>query len=167
MKTASTNLLWKMVLWNDGESHVGKFHFLAGAVLLIVAVLAWPAASVSANDKGETLVIPWTVTFQIHQQSPDKISSGDTLQAEYTLTGRHGGTSDWYCTVVGTRFLCNGIIRLPAGDIYAASGPIDEQQPAAILGGTRAYVGVSGEFTQEELTENTGVWKLKLRRSHD
>jgi hypothetical protein len=74
------------------------------------------------------------VKYQQHCAAPTTISNGDTIQAHYTLKGRMKGTSDWACTAVGTQFVCSGIIRLPKGDLYAASGPIDQDQPAAVLG---------------------------------
>jgi hypothetical protein len=88
--------------------------------------------------------------FPMQQSAPSAFSWGDTLEATYTFTGDKKGTADFVCTVVATHFLCQGIIRLPDGDIYTQTGPIDPKQPAAIVGGTRAFVGVSGQFTQRE-----------------
>ena len=49
------------------------------------------------------------------------------------------------------------------GDIYAQVGPINETQPAAIVGGTRAFMGMTGQFTQQQNPDNTGVWTIELR----
>lgn len=92
------------------------------------------------------------------------MSSGDTLLAEYALTRGRKGTADFSCVAVVTHYVCQGIIRLGEGDIYAQAGPIDETQPAAIVGGTRAYVGVRGQFTQRENPDETGVWTIELHR---
>jgi hypothetical protein len=59
-------------------------------------------------------------------------------------------------TVVATHFICQGIIRLPEGDIYTMTGPVDQHQPAAVGGGTRAFVGVTGQLTQQENPDDTG-----------
>jgi hypothetical protein len=64
----------------------------------------------------------------------------------------------------GGHYLCQGIIRRRDGDLYAQTGPIDETQPVGIVGGTRAYNGARGEFTQVELPDETGTWTIKLRR---
>jgi hypothetical protein len=43
------------------------------------------------------------------------------------------------------------------------TGPVDQHQPAAVVGGTRAFVGVTGQFTQQENPDDTGKWFLELR----
>jgi hypothetical protein len=69
---------------------------------------------------------------------------------------------DFSCVAVGTHFVCQGIIRLSDGDIYAEVGPVNETQPAAIVGGTRAFMGMTGQFTQKQDTDTTGVWTIQL-----
>ena len=68
------------------------------------------------------------------------------------------------CTTVGTHDLCQGILRLPGGDLYALTGPGDESQPAAIVGGTRGYAGARGQFTQIENPDGSGSWTVVLQR---
>jgi hypothetical protein len=133
-------------------------------VALVALVFAWSATlAAPGSKKTDMLTIPWKVMFQLHQSAPPAFSWGDTLQATYTFTGDKKGTADFVCTVVATHFLCQGIIRLPDGDIYTQTGPIDRKQPAAIVGGTRAFVGVSGQFTQQENADDTGKWFLELK----
>ena len=132
------------------------------ASVVIGCFLAWSSAFAAHATK--KIIIEWEVSFQQHQANPPELSWGDTLQATYTFTGGRTGTADFVCTVVAAHFLCQGIIRLPEGDIYALTGPVDDHQPAAIVGGTRAFVGVTGQFTQQETSDNTGLWSLDLRR---
>ena len=132
------------------------------AFVVIGCFLAGSAAFAAATTK--KIIIEWEVSFQQHQANPPELSWGDTLQATYTFTGGRTGTADFVCTAVAAHFLCQGIIRLPEGDIYVLTGPVDEHQPAAIVGGTQAFVGVTGQFTQQEISDNTGLWSLDLRR---
>ena len=137
------------------------------ALVATIALTAWPAASATPparKGRTETLTLPWKVSFRQHDIPPTGISSGDTIQAQYTLTGKARGTADFACTAAGTHFLCQGIIRLPQGDIYAQTGPVDEDEPAAIVGGTRQFVGTTGQFRQQENEDDTGVWTLELQR---
>ena len=136
------------------------------AVSLVIAASTFsaPATLASSEPKTETITIPWKVVFELHQATPLALTWGDTLQATYTFTGDKTGTADFVCTVVANHFVCQGIIRLPEGDIYTMVGPIDEHQPAAIVGGTREFVGVTGQFTQQENPDDTGTWILELRK---
>lgn len=135
----------------------------AVALAIVAAAFARPAAFAAPAPKTATITIPWKVVFQLHQATPPAISWGDTLQATYTFTGGKTGTADFVCTAVSAHFLCQGIMRLPEGDIYTLTGPVDGHQPAAIVGGTRAFVGVTGQFTQQENPNDTGKWILELR----
>ena len=101
--------------------------------------------------------------FTTHDVAPAGVSSGDTLQARFTLTGRHQGTADFAWTAVVTNYVCQGVIRLADGDLYADTGPVDETQPAAIVGGTRAFDGARGQFTQVEYPDDRGRWTITLR----
>jgi hypothetical protein len=138
----------------------------AAGVLIALIVLALPLVvfASSATSKPEILVVPWKYTFQEHLAAPPKVSSGDTLQATFTFTGSRPGTADFACTAVGDRFLCQGVLRFADGDIYAGCCPVDETQTAAIVGGTRAFVGVTGQFSQRFITADTGFWTLELHR---
>jgi hypothetical protein len=143
---------------------------IAATVLAILAVtFAWSASFAAPSSRTATLTIPWKVRFLAHQSAPPAYSWGDTLQATYTFTGGKAGTADFVCTVVADHFLCQGIIRLPEGDIYTMTGPVDPKQPAAVVGGTRAFVGVTGQFTQQENPDDTGTWSIELlpRRQGD
>jgi hypothetical protein len=126
-----------------------------------------PTASANApasKAKTETITLPWKITsFRQHDVSPKGVSSGATVQAAFTLTGNRPGTADFSCVAVVTHFLCQGIIRLSEGDIYAEGVPVNETQPAAIVGGTRAFTGMTGQFTQQQNPGNTGVWIIELR----
>ena len=144
----------------------------AGVAVALLAVATYfmtgPTASATAptpEGKIETITLPWKMTsFRQHSANPKSVSSGDTIQAGYTLTGGRHGTADFSCVAVGTHFICQGIIRLGEGDIYAQVGPINPTQPAAIVGGTRAFVGETGQFTQQENADSTGVWTIELHR---
>jgi hypothetical protein len=140
---------------------------IAALLALTAILLLGPAASAhvpTAAGKTKTLTLSWTLTsLHQHQANPTATSSGDTLQAQYAVTGTIPGSADFSCVAVGTHYLCQGIIRLRAGDIYAEVGPVDETQPAAIVGGTRAYMGMTGQFTQKQNTDTTGVWTVQLR----
>jgi hypothetical protein len=139
---------------------------VAALLALPASLLLGPAASAKTpapTEKTETLTLPWKLTsLNQHDASPTGVSSGDTLQAQYTLTGRTPGSADFTCVAVGTHFVCQGIIRLSEGDIYAEVGPVNETQPAAIVGGTRAFMGMTGQFTQKQDTDTTGVWTIQL-----
>jgi hypothetical protein len=142
---------------------------IAGAAALLAlpaSLMLGPAASAKVptpTEKTEMLTLPWTLTsLSQHDARPTSVSSGDTLQAHYTLTGRMPGSADFSCVAVGTHFVCQGIIRLSDGDIYAEVGPVNETQPAAIVGGTRAFMGMTGQFTQKQDTDTTGVWTIQL-----
>lgn len=141
---------------------------IAALLALPVYLTMEPAASAKAPApkwKTERISLTWKVTsLKQHSADPKSVSSGDTLQAEYTLTGRRRGSADFSCVAVVTHFVCQGIIRLREGDIYAQVGPIDETQPAAIVGGTRAFMGMTGQFTQQENPDGqTGSWTLEFR----
>jgi hypothetical protein len=136
---------------------------VAVATALVASAFAWSASLAAPAARTDTLTISWEVSFQSHQSAPPAYSWGDTLQATYTFTGSKTGTADFVCTVVATHFICQGIIRLPEGDIYTMTGPVDQHQPAAVVGGTRAFVGVTGQFTQQENPDDTGKWFLELR----
>jgi hypothetical protein len=137
---------------------------IAGVSLaLSVFILPLVNFASAAAPKPEILVVPWKYTFQQHLANPPKVSSGDTLQANFVFTGSRPGSADFACTAVGDRFLCQGILRFADGDLYASCCPIDESQTAAIVGGTRAFVGVTGQFSQRFITEDTGFWTVELR----
>jgi hypothetical protein len=140
---------------------------IAALLALPAYLMLGPTASATApapREKTETITLPWKITsFRQHDASPKGVSSGDTIQAEYTVTGNRPGTADFSCVAVGTHFLCQGIIRLSEGDIYAQVGPVNETQPAAIVGGTRAFMGMTGQFTQQQNPDNTGVWTIEFR----
>jgi hypothetical protein len=135
----------------------------------VAAPVAW--ADQTGGAKGATahsstqerFVLSWTVQATGQDIAPTGLSSGDTLQATFTLTGTRTGSADFACIAVGQHYLCQGIIRLADGDIYAQTGPVAEDQPAAIVGGTRRYDGVRGQFTQQEHDDGTGSWTLDLR----
>jgi hypothetical protein len=78
---------------------------------------------------------PTKVRFRQHDVPPKSTSSGDTIQARFTLTGSAKGSAALACTGGSTHFLCQGILPLRQGDIHAQTGPTDETQPAAIVGG--------------------------------
>lgn len=98
--------------------------------------------------------------------APEGTSSGDTVQFSFSLAGDMKGSADYSCVVVQTNFLCDGILRLPKGDIYVSTGPSgDQTEPAAIVGGTHAYSGIRGEFTKTADAEDTaGTYRLKFRK---
>jgi hypothetical protein len=109
------------------------------------------------------LTLPWKMTsFKQHSADPKSVSSGDTIQAGYTVTGKRPGTAGFSCVAVDTHFICSGVIHLGEGDIYAQVAPLKPTDPAAIVAGTRAFVGVTGQFTQQENPDGTGVWTIEL-----
>jgi hypothetical protein len=138
---------------------------VAGGAAAVCVAAALPLAwlSSSSESKTEAMTLSWRVSYQEHLGAPPATSSGDTLQATYTLTGATHGTADFACTAVGTHWICQGIIRLESGDIYAETGPIDGTQPAAVVGGTRKFAGVTGQFFQHELGNDAGNWTIELR----
>lgn len=141
----------------------------AVSMLAAAAPIAWSATPHQHPAQHEQPAPPrfslsWTADYTMHDLAPAGPSSGDTVQAHFRLTGKSTGTADFACTAVAANYLCQGVIRLRDGDLYAQTGPIDESQPAAIVGGTRAYDGARGQFTQVELSERTGTWTIMLRR---
>ena len=143
---------------------IGATAFVIAALVSAALLVQGNLATASAAATPETLVIPWTYTFVEHLAAAPNVSSGDTLQATFTFTGNRPGSADYACTAVGEHFLCSGIIRLAEGDLYAQCCPVDESQFAAIVGGTRAFVGVTGQFSQRFTTADTGSWTLELHR---
>ena len=139
---------------------------IAALLALPAYLMLGPTASAkapAAKAETETITLPWKMTsFRQHDVSPKGVSSGATVQAAFTLTGHRRGSADFSCVAVVTHFLCQGIIRLSEGDIYAQGVPINETQPAAIVGGTRAFMGMTGQFTQQQNPDNTGVWTIEL-----
>lgn len=122
-----------------------------------------PAVAASAHALKTVSTVQWTITAAHKVDIPPKgLSSGDTLQARFTFTGKTKGSADFACTAVTTHYLCQGIIRLRDGDLYVTTGPVDGDQPAAVEGGTRAYAGARGQFTQVEKPDGTGSWTIAL-----
>jgi hypothetical protein len=146
------------------SDHRIRLRAVAAALAAVFAASLFVAQAIFASPAAKTqmLSLPWRVSFQEHLAAPPALSWGDTLQATYTFTGATAGTADFVCTAVAGHFVCEGILRLPEGDIYTMTGPVDEKQPAAIIGGTRAYVGVTGQFTQQENGDDTGKWVLEV-----
>lgn len=143
---------------------------VVGAGLLLLAIpTAWAVADTTSSTTtaaGERIMrLNWTITeIREGDVAPTGLSTGDTFQAAFQLTGRIRGTADYSCVHVETRAICDGIIRLADGDIYVSTGPIDDAQPAAILGGTRAYLGVRGQFTKTANPDGTGTYTLVYRK---
>jgi hypothetical protein len=136
---------------------------------LLAIPTAWavaePVPTTSASSGERVMRLKWTITdVRTDDIAPAGDSSGDTSQFTFKLTGRIGGSADYACTVVGTNYLCNGIIRLSDGDIYVATGPVDQALPAAIQGGTRAYQGIRGQFTKTANPDGTGTYTLTFRK---
>jgi hypothetical protein len=140
-----------------------RISLLAATAVVVAGAATAPIAWSSTPHGDQQIALTWTVAFTTQDLPPSGASSGDTLQAHFTLTGKTKGTADFACTAVVENYLCQGIIRLRNGDLYAHSGPVDESQPAAIVGGTRAYDGARGQFTQVELSEQTGTWTISLQ----
>lgn len=140
----------------------------------VAAVVPVTMASASPGDgsglpsfrRSSTFTVAWKLDGPLHTTdlAPKGTSSGDTLEAAYLLTGKRSGTADYTCTAVGRHYLCSGVVRLPGGDVYVEVGPAEETQPAAVVGGTRAYEGVRGQFTQKENEDGTGSWTFRLHR---
>jgi hypothetical protein len=123
--------------------------------------IAW-SSTPQARPGGTRITLRWAVSFTTHDLAPTGPSSCDTLQAHFTLAGRMKGSADFACTAVDANYLCQGI-RLPGGDLYAQTGPVDETRPTAIVVGTRAYDGARGQFTQLERPIERGTWTITLR----
>jgi hypothetical protein len=132
----------------------------------VFVAAALPLSGLTSPSKPETeaMTLAWKVSYQTHLAAPPATNSGDTLQATYTFTGATRGTADFACTAVGTHWICQGIIRLDAGDIYAEAGPVDGTKPAAIVGGTRKFTGVSGQFSQHENGDETGTFTFDIHK---
>src|SRR5882757_5538585 len=133
---------------------------LVAAAVTVGAVvpIAWSSTADARQGHPTVITLHWKFALTTHDLPPTGPSSGDTLQAHYALTGQKPGSADFTCTAVGANYVCQGIIRLHDGDLYAQVGPLDETQPAAIVGGTRAYDGARGQFTQVELPHDGGTW---------
>lgn len=152
--------------------------WLAPALVSVVVGAAipatWAAASPADSSQSDrpasarlrTFTVTWKVNGAPHisDVAPAGLSSGDTLEAGYTVLGRRGGTADFVCTAVGQHYVCSGVIRLAGGDLYVSVAPADESEPAAVIGGTKSYVGATGQFTQRENEDGTGSWRIQLRR---
>lgn len=147
--------------------------WIAPAIVTGIAAAVIPTAWASADASHQPAHATGTTVMTVHWRAailhsvdtrPKGLSSGDTLQARFTLTGKMKGSADFACTAVAAHYLCQGIIRLPHGDLYAATGPVNDNEPAAIEGGTRAYAGVRGQFTQIEKPNGAGSWTITLRR---
>lgn len=139
------------------------------AATVVVAASGLVAADRAAADNAQgdnsgnrkVLQLQWALTDKHDTDVPPAgTSSGDDSQFSFNLTGDARGTADYACTVVGTRYLCDGILRLPAGDIYVSTGPLDDSQPAAIVGGTKAYFGIRGQFKKTATPTGTGTYTL-------
>jgi hypothetical protein len=145
---------------------------LAAGLTLVAAPTAWAVADTTgsttdAQAKEQVIRLSWTrQTFHAIDNAPTGLSSGDTLEISFALAGGVGkGSADYSCTAVTTHYLCDGVLRLPAGDIYVSTGPIDDTLPAAILGGTLSYQGVRGEFTKTATADGgAGTYTLSLKR---
>jgi hypothetical protein len=146
-------------------AHRGLWLAAAAAVVTAsgVAPIAWSSTADGRHGTRPSVTLNWKVAIATQDRPPAGPSNGDTLQATYTLTGRSKGSADFACTAVGPKYLCQGVIRLPDGDLYAQVGPDDETQPAAIVGGTRTYDGARGQFTQVEVADGRGTWSISLR----
>lgn len=142
----------------------------AGLALVAIPTL-WaaadsPAAEPATQSGDRVMRLNWT-RRDIHaiDNAPQGLSSGDTLEIAFGLTGQGKGSADYSCTAVTTHYLCDGVLRLPAGDIYVSTGPLDDTQPAAILGGTLAYQGIRGQFTKTASADGgSGTYTLVFRR---
>lgn len=139
---------------------------VAAGLLLLAIPTTWAIAEPQTSSSGDRVVrLNWTLTdIHTNDVAPTGDSSGDTAQFVFTLTGRISGSADYSCTVAGTHYICDGIIRLPDGDIYVSTGPVDQALPAAIVGGTHAYNGVRGQFTKTANPDGTGTYTLNFRK---
>lgn len=144
-----------------------------------IALISAPASQAIASTKtadpantepvsqSETVInLNWaTEHHEYTDVGPEGPSSGDTTQFAFGITGDFDGTADYSCTVVQTNFICDGIIRLPDGDIYVMTGPVDQSEPAPIIGGTRSYAGIRGEFTKTANEDDTkGTYQLTFSK---
>lgn len=147
-----------------------RFATAAAAALVLFSVpTAWAVATPpkpSPKPPGDQVMrLNWTITeVREGDVPPAGLSTGDTFHAAFKLTGKIRGTADYACSHVGTRAICTGILRLPDGDIYVATGPIDDSLPAAIQGGTFAYQGIRGQFTKTAKPDGTGTYTLTFRK---
>ncbi|TDT30109.1 hypothetical protein CLV29_3133 [Naumannella halotolerans] len=117
------------------------------------------------SGRVQHLDLSWTrVHAHFNDVAPEGTSSGDTVQFSKKITGRVKGSADYTCTVVQENFLCDGIIHLAKGDIYVSTGPLDDDvEPAAILGGTGSYMGIRGQFTKTNNSDDSqGTYRLRF-----
>lgn len=151
-------------------SSFARFAPAAAAGLLLVSIpTVWAVADTTpttTSASGERIMrLNWTITeIREGDVPPTGLSTGDTFQAAFKLTGKIRGTADYSCVHVQTRAICDGIIRLADGDIYVSTGPIDDAEPAPIVGGTKAYVGIRGQFTKTANPDGTGTYTLSYRK---
>lgn len=134
----------------------------AAATVPTLAASAAPATQVTVAHRS-SFQLSWRMTDLAQQDIGAKgASSGDTLQATYTVTSQRG-SADYSCTLAGTKqYICSGVIHLRKGDLYVGVSPSTDDDPAAVLGGTGSYSGARGRFTQVERADGTGTWKFTL-----
>jgi hypothetical protein len=151
----------------NASRHLVRLSPAAAVALVLVAIpTTWAAAdthspSLSTSSRDQVMRLSYTpLNMHAGDVDPQGISSGDTLQVAFRLTGQVSGSADYACTAVNTIYLCSGVLRLPDGDIYVATGPTDDTLPAAIVGGTLDYAGITGQFTKRANPDGSGTYVL-------
>lgn len=126
---------------------------IALAVVMLFGCLV--AASGGALGSVNIVVTTTLIDSQHLDIGPKGPGIGDTTNRVWRIADRHGrtiGQAFETCSwVSSSRRICRGVYELPLGDIVF-SGSLRTGAPLAIIGGTRQYVGVSGQLARHGKT---------------
>jgi hypothetical protein len=96
-------------------------------------------------------------------------SNGDLVVFDQPLLDRHGaaiGRNSGVCirTRVAESYQCQWTLGLPGGTIQVAGREADRgASPIAVIGGTGAYTGISGEMTSTNNDDGTFTQVIRYR----
>jgi hypothetical protein len=148
------------------------FRFLALTAIGTFLMVVDPAFASQGAQR--VLVLEWRLDppFTNQDVDPPGPSGGDRIQAHFELTNRRG-SANFACDVVDTgpggavSYLCTGALHLANGDLYAMVDVRSPEETGLIVGGTRAFLGAQGTFTQVENADGTGSWTIRLKTVDD